>query len=688
MLELRCNEVMNLFQLRSRASVSNYVRSRGWDFKEEPMPQGGRRLIYLVPEDQLPAGGKSLIRQEERECTVFQEDKPVEETLPVVLNEEPVEYIPYRYESLARMRAALCERIDSRLDACKSKTAEWKVIEAEYNQGEFLPELLKIDGKRSERCLRLWHQAYIESGRDMFVLVRKTRRRQERTVSQVEQDILLNILLHPNRVAIGSAITALKQKAALGAFASPSNERTLRRWCEDWKRDNPAKWAQAREGSKYVSEKIVKSIIRDSGILQVGDVFVADGHVLAFDILDPETGKPKRMTLILVFDWACRYPVGASLANSENSQHICIAFRNAFLHWGGLPLHAYLDNGRAFKAKIFHERWEEHDLELEMGGIFPRLGINATFARKYNARSKVIERFFQTFQEQFERFISTFRGASVGDKPATLMRNEKWARKLYEGKPPTVEETLEMITFYCSKLYGMTPHRGIKGRKPFEVFTESIVPDERKVEATRLHFLMLASERKRVRSEGVRLHKMLYWHDRLIDHVGKQVHLRFDLSESRWVLVFDDRDNFICQAELRQTQHPFIKLDPDNRTAMTDMQREYNQIQRHRKRIEQSTKQTVKRTQEAVDSIPLIRNGMKAPEVPLFNVMPMIAPPEPRPTIDQIAKRSIGTNHRAEPPENVTALENQEPQIEVEDYTEYKPKPKTFQEMLKAIGIK
>ncbi|GEM_PF-6436314 len=96
----------------------------------------------------------------------------------------------------------------------------------------------------------------------------------------------------------------------------------------------------------------------------------------------------------------------------------------------------------------------------------------------------------------------------------------------------------------------------------------------------------------------------------------------------------------------------------------------------------------MKRTQEAVDSIPLIKNGMKAPEIPLFNTTPMIASPEPKPSIDQIAQRSIGTNHRAELPENITALENQEPQIEVEDYTEYKPKPKTFQEMLKAIGIK
>jgi hypothetical protein len=35
---------------------------------------------------------------------------------------------------------------------------------------------------------------------------------------------------------------------------------------------------------------------------------------LAFDILDPKTGKAKRMILILGLDWASHYLVGASLA--------------------------------------------------------------------------------------------------------------------------------------------------------------------------------------------------------------------------------------------------------------------------------------------------------------------------------------------------------------------------------------
>jgi hypothetical protein len=37
-----------------------------------------------------------------------------------------------------------------------------------------------------------------------------------------------------------------------------------------------------------------------------------------------------------------------------------------------LPEYVYLDNGKAFRAKLFHESWEEHDLNKELGGICRR----------------------------------------------------------------------------------------------------------------------------------------------------------------------------------------------------------------------------------------------------------------------------------------------------------------------------
>ena len=107
---------------------------------------------------------------------------------------------------------------------------------------------------------------------------------------------------------------------------------------------------------------------------------------LILEALDPATGKPRRMTMIMFFDWASRYPVGASLAVSEDSQHVLLALRNSIMHWGGKPKYVYLDNGKAFRSKLFNKQWERRDLSKELAGIFPRLGIGVVFAKAYNAR--------------------------------------------------------------------------------------------------------------------------------------------------------------------------------------------------------------------------------------------------------------------------------------------------------------
>jgi putative transposase len=550
----------------------------------------------------------------------------------------------------------------ARLDASKAKLVEWRRITEDYNAGRLVPELYRLRGHRSERALRLWLETYLESNCDMYALIHRGRNEiRGRKVTYAEQNYLLSLLLSPKRIKVYTAVQNLKSMERLHLLESPSGIKTLQRWCQDWAADNPAVWAQARNGSKFVSEHIIKSIIRDDSLLNVGDVWVADGHKLAFDAINPATGRPIRMLLILVIDWASRYPVGASLAVSEDSQHVQTDFRNGFLNWGGLPRYVYLDNGKAFKAKLFNEQWEQHDLVTELGGIFPRLGIGVSFAQAYNARAKVIERFFKTFQEQFERFISTFRGASIADKPATLMRNEKWARKVFEGTPPTVEETMVMIGFYIRHVYGETPQGGLQGRTPFAVYSATVVPEARRVDPANLNFMMLTAERKRVRSEGIRLNHCLYWHDSLVDHIGKPVVIRFDYADARWILVYSQQDRFICQAELRRAQHPFIKLDPDNPTAHKELQREYQQIKQLQKHTEQRTKQVVKRTQEAVDSI--IQPLRLPAETGLFHhPSKLTAPVEP-------AKLPV-------------------PKVPIEPEGSTEPQEKTFAEMLEAIGIK
>ena len=558
----------------------------------------------------------------------------------------PVEEERLLYKDEAHLYGRFCQEVIRRLYGADSKILAWKRITSDYNGKRLVPELYNLKGPRKERALREWLRVYHETNLDMYALIHKSKGKyKERKISYQEQQYLLHLLLNPNRIKIGSAITNLKQMSRNGVIESQTNERTLRRWCMEWAAKHTAEWHQARDGSKFVSENVIKSIMRDDSTLQVGQVWVADGHTLSFDILNPQTGRAQRMTMIMVMDWASRYPVGASLAFTEDSQHILTAFRNGFINCAQiadnnsgtmavLPKYVYLDNGKAFRAKLFHERWEEHDLNQELGGIFPRLNIGVRFAESYNAKAKIIERFFKTFQEQFERFVTTFRGASVDDKPSTLSRNEKWAKRLYTGKPPTIEETMQMIAFYVRFCYGETPHTSLNRRTPYEVFSAARIAESRQIEISRLNFLMMAMERKNIRAEGIRLDKKVYWHRELVNHVGQPCIIRFDYSDARWIVVYDKNDVFICQAALRKTQHPFIEVSMDKAVSHKELNKEYNEIKGLRREKERNAKKLVVNSQKAVDRIlgtssakqeKLEDKGARA----LFNSPPMLqAPPK------------------------------------------------------------
>lgn len=572
----------------------------------------------------------------------------------------PVEEERLLFKDEAQLYGRFCQEVFRRLHGVDSRTLAWKRITSDYNTKRLVPELYNLKGPRKERALREWLNIYLENKLDMYALIHKSKGKyKERKITFQEQHYLLHLLLNPNRIKIGSAITNLKQMSRNRVIESSTNERTLRRWCEEWAARHPAEWHQARDGSKFVSERIIKTIMRDDSSLSVGQVWVADGHTLSFDILNPQTGRAQRMTMIMVMDWASRYPVGASLAFTEDSQHILTAFRNGFINCSQiadnnsgtmavLPEYVYLDNGKAFRAKLFHESWEEHDLNKELGGIFPRLNIGVRFAESYNAKAKVIERFFKTFQEQFERFITTFRGASIADKPSVLHRNEKWAKKLYTGKPPTIEETMQMIAFYVRFCYGETPHTSLNRRTPYEVFSAARIAENRQVEISRLNFLMMAMERKNIRSEGIRLDKKVYWHRDMVNHVGQPCIIRFDYSDARWIVVYDKNDVFICQAALRKTQHPFIEVSMDKAVSHKELNKEYNEIKGLKREKERNAKKWVVNSQKAVDKIlsnstakqeKLEDQGARA----IFNSPPMLeAPPKDSDEIiDEMTRRAM-----------------------------------------------
>lgn len=427
-----------------------------------------------------------------------------------------------------------------------------------YNTGLILPTIFAILGKVSWKTAEAKLKKF-KAGYDYTVLApRWGNRRGQRKVTGEEFNTALSFALHPNRLRMNQVIRMTRMALRKRQISSPSHEATIRRALEDWRDLHYDQWVFCREGEKALNDKCLPYIERDIGLLDVGEVLVADGHMLNFQCLNPYTGKPCRAALLMWYDWASCYPVGWEIMPTENVQAVAAGLRRAILTLGKMPTVAYLDNGKAFKAKVFTSK----DVDFEDAGfygMFARLGIETTFAWPYNAQSKTVERFFGTFNE-LERLMPTYTGASIQDKPAHMLRNEKLHKKMHEKKyggwVPTVEEAGRIIAGWIEE-YAQRPHRGLKGLCPGEVLEAGKGPG---IDEGALRFLMMSMESKPVHRNGIHFLGRNYYDDALYGY-KKRAMIRYDLEDLSKVYVYDRTgERCLCEACAIDPVHPMAKL--------------------------------------------------------------------------------------------------------------------------------
>ena len=104
--------------------------------------------------------------------------------------------------------------------------------------------------------------------------------------------VFLTYLLHPNKFSIGKSISLTKHILEKRGYEDIPCNLTFRRFAEHFKKQNYSKWILMREGEKAYHDKVEPYIERDISKLEVGDVLIADGHVLNFQVINPFTGKP------------------------------------------------------------------------------------------------------------------------------------------------------------------------------------------------------------------------------------------------------------------------------------------------------------------------------------------------------------------------------------------------------------
>ena len=347
-----------------------------------------------------------------------------------------------------------------------------------YNTGRLLPAVYETVGEVKAATVRAL-DTKLKKNKDDFLCLcdgrggwkkHGTTRWRQRKLAEETRQIVLKCYLTPQRPSVTLAIRAARYALEQQGIEETASDATIQRWLADYCEKNMHVVTLARDGEKAYVDHYGPYVDRDPDLLSVGDVLVSDGKVLNFTVLHPVTGRPVRMPIIIWMDWKSRFPAGFQIMPSENTIAIHAALRMAVITLGMFPKHAYIDNGKAFRARVFTKT--DPDIEA-CAGLYPRLGIGVHFSKSYHGRSKINERLHRTMQEQMERMVPSFTGVSIEDKPAHMARNEKfhqaWHRARTAGWVPTIREASQIVSAYFG-WYVQTPHDGLGGRTPLEVF--------------------------------------------------------------------------------------------------------------------------------------------------------------------------------------------------------------------------
>lgn len=464
-------------------------------------------------------------------------------------------FIPDTAKTIALARIDLIKQWVQFRSKHNPKNQGDKLFLGMYNSGEFLKRLYKIIGKTSRGSLQRWKQTYDEFGtwESLVPQYKYSSMNNHKTILTDEMiNIFLKFLLHPNKFSIGKAISLTIQLFKNNGIENIPSLITFRRYAQNFRKHNFDRWTLLREGEKAYHDKVEAYIERDISKLEVGDVLIADGHILNFQVINPFTGKPTRATLVGFLDWKSTALVGYEIMMTENTQCIASALRNSIINLGMVPKIVYQDNGRAFRAKYFQNCNFD---EAGFNGVYENLGIKSVFAKPYNARAKVIERFFLEFQEEFEKLMPSYTGTSIENKPAWMKRGEKFHRELHKKttgeRIPTVQEAIKLINCWIeynnSKPCPNTPEMTIKQ------VLNSVQKESINISA--LDDLMMKTETRTINKHGITFLGMHYRSDAILG-LREMVNIRYSLFDLSKLHVYSTKGEVICIAKRETKVHP------------------------------------------------------------------------------------------------------------------------------------
>lgn len=272
--------------------------------------------------------------------------------------------------------------------------------------------------------------------------------------------------------------------------------------------------------------------------MRAGDCYVGDGHTIDVYVQHPTGHKVWRPELTVWLDWRSRCVAGWWISENESGLTTLFSLSHAIKEHDHVPAMIHVDNGSGFKAQMHTD---------EAKGLFARLGITPMFALPYNARSKIVERFFGTLERSFGKRWPSYCGEDMDEEARAALL------KRFEQDPsamPTLEQYKEELRAWLVG-YHHEEHPEVKGRSRAEVWADSFVRTPLGPGAG----LWWPREERVVNRQTVNLRGREYKHVDLAPYNktalrdGK-VWVEYDVTDDRSVRVLTKEGRWICDAKL------------------------------------------------------------------------------------------------------------------------------------------
>ena len=506
------------------------------------------------------------------------------------LNYKPTNFVSDKTRITANFRVNIVVALQKLRKQYSTKKEADSVFLDLYNSGLYLPKAYNFIGSISIGTLHRWVKVF-EQHESTECLQPKYKWSKQGEYNSILNDemknILLTLLLHPSKYNYGKAIKLTKEILRKRGYEALPCDLTFKRYAENFRKNNYAEWILRREGMKAYHDKVEPYIERDLSKIEVGDILVADGHVLNFQVINPFTGKPTRATLVGFLDWKSTALVGYEIMMTESTQCIASALRNAIINLGMIPKVVYQDNGKGFKAKFFQDCDFDEDI---FNGVYANLNIHSVFAKPYNARAKVIERFFLEFQEELEKGMPSYIGTSIEDKPAWLKRGEKlhveWHKKLTNNYIPTVQEAIKYINSWIEfHNRNLCPN---DRSKSIQEMLDGV--QKQNINKEILDDLMMKTECRTINKHGITFLNMHYRSEAIIG-IRDKVNIRYSLFDLSKIHVYSTKGEFLCVAHRVQKVHPMARVLGTVKD-MEEYKQQYKKQQQFKNKLIKQVKKT------------------------------------------------------------------------------------------------